>query len=151
MAHITRLVGASAAGLLLLGASVTLATGAGAATPAPLTGSAPAYAHGPAQITFSYSITLADPLTSAVLTTHQDAALPADLVGVQVDGVAVPPTQVSRPDSVDIAIRTGALPTDRPRRRSPHHHVSGHRGHRSRGGHLVQRDADRCPGRRPVH
>ena len=112
MAHITRLVGASAAGLLLLGASVTLATGAGAATPAPLTGSAPAYAHRPAQITFSYSITLADPLTSAVLTTHQDAALHADLAGVQVDGVAVPPTQVSRPDSVDIAIRTGALPTD---------------------------------------
>lgn len=112
MALITRLVGASAAGLLLLGASTTLATGAGAATPAPLTGSAPSYAHGPGKITFSYSITLADPLTSAVLTTHQDAALPADLAGVQLDGVAVPPTQVSRPDSVDIAIRTGALPID---------------------------------------
>lgn len=115
MAPITRLVGASAAGLLLLGASTTLATGADAAPPAPpstLTGSAPAYAHGPGQITFSYRIVLTDPVASAILTTRQAAALPADPAGVLLDGVAVPPTQVSQPDSVDIAVRTGALPTD---------------------------------------
>lgn len=55
---------------------------------------------------------LTDPVASAVLTTHQAAALPADVAGVLLDGVAVPPTQVSQPDSVDIAVRTGALPTD---------------------------------------
>lgn len=112
MTHITRLVGASAAGLLLLGASVTLATGADAVPLSTLTGSAPATVHGPGQITFSYSIALADPVNSAVLTTHQDAALPADIAGVRLDGVAVPAAQISRPDSVDIAVRTGPGPTD---------------------------------------
>lgn len=112
MRLLTRLAGASAAGLLLLGGSVTLAGQAVAVPPVTLTGSAPAMAHGAGTLPFTYTIDLPVAVDSTVLTTHQDAALPASVSGVTLDGSAVPQSQVSRPDSVDIAIQTGPLATD---------------------------------------
>ncbi|MDQ2839312.1 MAG: hypothetical protein M3Y89_18205, partial [Actinomycetota bacterium] len=108
----SRLVGLSATGLLLLGATVTLAAPASAIQPVTISGSAPATAHGPGTVAFTYTVNLPAAVDSTVLTTHQAAELPASLTGVTLDGVAVPAGQLSRPNSVDLAIQTGAAPTD---------------------------------------
>ncbi len=112
MRSLTRLAGASAAVLLGL-SSVALSTGEASAAPAAtLVGSAPASAHGPGTVTFSYAITLPSDVDAAVFSTRQAAALPADPTSVMVDGVAVPPAQISEPSTIDIAVHAGPTPAD---------------------------------------
>ncbi|HTZ42812.1 MAG TPA: hypothetical protein VMB79_03045 [Jatrophihabitans sp.] len=112
MRLLARLSALSTAGLLGLG-TVLGVGGVAAAAPLPnLGGSAPAAAHGPATITYSYTVTLPSAVDATVFTTRQDAAVPAATTGVLLDGVAVPAGQVSRPSSIDIAVQTGASPAD---------------------------------------
>ena len=95
----------AAAGPMLVAQSA----GADPDTPPQLSGSAPPAPHGPSAFTFEYLIEGTSALTSALLTTHQDAALPALTGGVTLDGTAVPAGQVSSPDAGDIAVTLGEL------------------------------------------
>ncbi|MGI8665995.1 MAG: hypothetical protein ACR2N4_08185 [Jatrophihabitans sp.] len=85
---------------------------AAALAPVQLTGSAPATAHGPGTVSFSYTLVLPTAVDATVFTTHQAAELPASSTGVLLDGVAVPAAQLSRPDPADLAIQAGADPAD---------------------------------------
>ncbi|HET6209395.1 MAG TPA: hypothetical protein VFD94_03385 [Jatrophihabitans sp.] len=111
-----RLAGLVTAGSVLLGLvlvpAVIFAGPAQGIGPASIAGSAPARAHGPGSVTFSYDLELAAPVDSASITTHQPAELPASNTGVLLDGVPVPAAQISRPDPADITVQAGALPTD---------------------------------------
>lgn len=104
-------------GLLVLAAVIGFGTDASASTVRPgalqaaavvLTGSAPASAHGPGTVAFSYTIEVPVELGSTVFTTTQPDELPALSTGVLLDGQPVPAARISRPDLNDIAVQTGA-------------------------------------------
>lgn len=107
-----RLAGLITSGSVLLGALLIPAGPAFSLPSDTITGSAPATAHGPGTITFSYDIELTATVDSASITTSQPAELPANATGVTLDGTPVPAAQISRPDSRDITVQVGALPTD---------------------------------------
>jgi hypothetical protein len=107
-----RLAGLVTCCSVLLGALLIPAGPAQSLPPDTITGSAPATAHGPGTITFSYDIELAAPVDSASITTQQPAELPANTTSVLLDGTPVPAAQISRPDPRDITVQVGALPTD---------------------------------------
>lgn len=104
----------AALGLLWVG----LLLAAGVAVPASATsgpglvGTAPASAHGPGTVTFSYTITLPDPVDALLFSTHQAAELPAATTGVLLDGSPVPAGQISRPTPDDIAVQAGPAASD---------------------------------------
>ncbi len=82
-----------------------------AATGGPgLVGTAPASAHG--SVTFSYTITLPDPVDAVLFSTHQAAELPAAVTGVLLDGAPVPSGQISQPGPGDIAVQAGPAAGD---------------------------------------
>jgi hypothetical protein len=95
----------------LVGSAVTAAAPADADTVVDLSGSAPAGTHGPGAFTVEYDIYAAGDLPSAVLTTHQDSALPALAGAVTLDGTAVPDAHVSSPDPGDLSIALGTDPS----------------------------------------
>ncbi len=107
----TRTFCAAASGLLVLGASLTLAGPASAIPPVTMTGSAPATAHGPGTLTFTYTIVVpTGGITATTFTTAQDPALPALAQGVTLDGAAVPAGQITPlPAPSDITVQLGAL------------------------------------------
>jgi hypothetical protein len=108
-----RLTVTLAATLMLGVAAVMLANSAQALPGVQIAGSAaPAAVHGPAPVVFTYTITVPVAIDSTSFTTHQAAALPASVTGVTLDGIPVPAAQITQPSSVDIAIHTGAAPTD---------------------------------------
>jgi hypothetical protein len=107
----TRLFCAAASGLLLLAGSLTLAGPAGAIGAVTLTGSAPATAHGPGTVTFTYAIDVQTANDTTTFTTDQDAALPALDTGVTLDGAAVPASQIVQVGK-DIAVQAGPDPLD---------------------------------------
>jgi hypothetical protein len=82
--------------IVLTFAALTLASlpawGAGALT---VSGSAPATAHGPGTVPFTFTINAASDLDSLSVTTMQDAFLPADPSSVALDGIPVAAAQVS--------------------------------------------------------
>lgn len=94
--------------LLLVAGAVTLAARADAAPVITLGGSAPAIAHAPGTVLFTYTFVVPFGVESAILRTHQPVLLPALTTGVTLDDVAVPGGQVSQPSSVDIDVDTGA-------------------------------------------
>jgi hypothetical protein len=108
----TRLGAFALSTVMAFGVTAALAAESDAVQLATLTGSAPSSAHGPGTITFTYTIDLPAAVDSAMFTTHQPAALPAIVSGVTLDGTAVPAGQVTRPNSLDIAVQTGANATD---------------------------------------
>ncbi|HEX4726522.1 MAG TPA: hypothetical protein VH298_01915 [Jatrophihabitans sp.] len=107
-----RLAGLVTSGSVLLGVLLVPVLPAVSLPPDTITGSAPATAHGPGNISFSYDIELTAAVDSASITTSQPAELPANVSGVKLDGVPVPAAQISRPDPLDITVQVGALPTD---------------------------------------
>jgi LPXTG-motif cell wall-anchored protein len=94
-------------GLLSFAGVLSLARPAGAAPGLTLAGAAPASAHGPGSITFTYTIVAPTPVDAAAFTTRQDAALPARTTGATLDGAAVPAAQISQSGASDIAIQVG--------------------------------------------
>jgi hypothetical protein len=101
---------AAVTGLLLLAGSLALAGPAGAVPPAvTLTGSAPAVAHGPGTVTFTYTAVVTSTIDTTTFLTHQDPALPALSTGVTLDGAAVPAGQVIQVGG-DIGVQVGADP-----------------------------------------
>jgi hypothetical protein len=86
------------------------APSASAATALTVTGSAPATAHGPGTVPFSYGLQVATELESVTVTTNQDAFLPADATSVTLDGAAVPATGITRTGG-NLAIPLGPLAT----------------------------------------
>jgi hypothetical protein len=94
--------------LLLVAGAIFAAARADAAPLVTLSGSAPAVAHAPGTVLFTYTVVLPFDVDSAVLKTHQPVALPALTTGVTLDEVAVPSGQISQPSSVDIDVDAGA-------------------------------------------
>jgi hypothetical protein len=78
-----------------LAVPVAWAPPAAAADPVVVTGSAPATAHGPGTVPFSYTIQVAADLDSAMITSHQDAFLPADAASLSFDGTPVPAAAIT--------------------------------------------------------
>jgi hypothetical protein len=108
--------GVSSVCLLMLAGSLSLA-GAASAAPAGVTlaGVAPATAHGPGTVRFTYTVGVAGAdVDATVFTTHQDVELPvlASTAGVTLDGVAVPTGQITQTAIGDITVQVGADPAD---------------------------------------
>ena len=99
-------------GLLWVGILAGVAVPAAATSGPGLLGTAPASAHGPGTVTFSYTITLPDPVDAVLFSTHQAAELPAATTGVLLDGAPVPAGQISRPTPDDIAVQAGPAASD---------------------------------------
>ena len=99
--------------LLFAVAAVASASGAAAAPVVQMSGAAaPAVAHTPQRVVFTYTITVPAAISATTFTTHQPAALPAATTGATLDGTPVPTAQVTRAGTVDITIQTGAAPGD---------------------------------------
>ncbi len=114
--RLTHFVGGSSVCLLMLAGSLSLAGAAGAA-PAGVTlaGVAPATAHGPGTVRFTYTVGVAgSDIDATVFTTHQDVGLPVAvaIAGVTLDGVAVPAGQLTQTGAGDITVQVGADPAD---------------------------------------
>jgi hypothetical protein len=109
-------VGVSSVCLLMLAGSLSLA-GAASAAPAGVTlaGVAPATAHEPGTVRFTYTVDVAGAdIDATVFTTHQDVELPVAVstAAVTLDGVAVPAGQITQTVVGDIAVQVGANPAD---------------------------------------
>jgi hypothetical protein len=111
MRSTARLACAAIAGALLLASGVSLAGQADAVPVPTLTGTAPATAHSPGSVTFTYTVNVPFATQATTFTTHQDAALPATATGVTLDGAAVPAAQITQ-SGADITIQVGADPFD---------------------------------------
>jgi LPXTG-motif cell wall-anchored protein len=96
----------------VLGVAAAVSIGAGpaaAADPLVVTGSAPATAHGPGSVPFTYTLQVSSGLDSVTAATVQDPVLPADAASVNFDGVPVAAAKVTA-SGANLTIALGALP-----------------------------------------